>query len=134
MTMSPARQAVCVWAALSLASLAYLALARGGGRGPPPAAPVRMDGWGVQDLAGALSRRGLKLRLVPTALGPAASRSAVLTATDKGWGDFNSLTKSADCVHLWEGSVYCERLGQPGSRDLQVRLWGDCCLEAGPFL
>jgi hypothetical protein len=128
------RQAVCVWAALCLAGPAYLAVARLADRRPPAPALVSMEGWEVSDVARHLAARGLKLRAVSTARRTRGSRSVVLTTTSKGWEELNHLPKAAECIDRWQGTVYCERPASPDSREAQLRLWGDCCLVAGPFV
>jgi hypothetical protein len=60
--------------------------------------------------------------------------SALRTTTAKDWREFLALPKSPEAIDLWRGTIYCERLNQPGSRDPQVGLWGECCLVVGPFL
>jgi hypothetical protein len=88
----------------------------------------------VRRVASHLAARGLSLRVVAAALEGDGRDGAFLTATDKEWEELNGLPKMAECLGQWRGTVYCERLRHPESRDPQVEAWGDGCLEAGPFL
>ena len=34
----------------------------------------------------------------------------------------------------WQGTVYCERWPDQEARKYQAAIWGDYCLQAGPYL
>jgi hypothetical protein len=87
----------------------------------------------VAQVAARLESRGLKLRLVADAQ-TGSSHGAYLTQGNKSWEQLNVLPKVREHIDCWAGTVHCESLNEPGSRNLQVLMWGDCCLEAGPFL
>jgi hypothetical protein len=39
-----------------------------------------------------------------------------------------------EAVDRWRGPVFCERVVQAGSRDLQIEMGGDACLVVDPFV
>src|SRR5262249_34149931 len=124
-----------VWLAALLTALAGLALTTWQCRGTRRTAPLVLpaEDQTVAQVAARLESRGLKLRLVPDALS-SSSTGAYLTQGSKSWEELNVLPKIREHIDRWAGTVHCERLNEPSSRNLQVSLWGDCCLEARPFL
>jgi hypothetical protein len=94
-----------------------------------------LERWDVPRLSEYLCSQGLHFRLVPTNEGgtPIAD-NAYLTTTDKSRLELDDQLKVRECIDAWKGTVYCERVYQPGRRDLQIIVWGDCCLVAGPFI
>jgi hypothetical protein len=100
----------------------------------PRGGPPGLDEWNVPQLIAHLRQRGLQLRAVGVSASGEMENSAVLTTTDKDWREFLPLAKTREAIDLWQGTVSCERVNQSGSRDLQISLWGDCCLVVGPFL
>jgi hypothetical protein len=91
-------------------------------------------GVGIPDLVERLSAGGLDLRVVGADRAGAGKNNAFLTTSNESWEQLVSLPKSREAIDRWEGIVYCERLFRLGTRDLQMQLWGDCCLQVGPFL
>jgi hypothetical protein len=102
-------------------------------RGSPISAS-RRHATDVAHLVEYLRAGGLELRAVSADKGGAAEHNLYLTTTDKGWEQLNGVPKVPECIERWQGTVYCERVFDPATRDQQQRLWGDCCLRAGPFL
>jgi hypothetical protein len=123
-----------VWLA---AFMALTGLALTGWQGPTTRRPapvvVSAKDQTVIHLAARLKSRGLKLRLVFDAYNGHSS-GAYLTEGSKSWKELNLLPKAQEHIDRWAGTVHCERLNKPGCRSFQVSLWGDYCLEAGPFL
>jgi hypothetical protein len=120
---------------LVLAAAVVLAAALAGARARRPA-PEALDlsDWDVPRLAEHLRGRGLPLRAVSTIKdGPIGNNAYLLTA-DRTWKDLTHLSRGREHIDRWRGTLYCERLRQPGNRDEQAALWGDCCLLVGPFL
>ncbi len=37
-------------------------------------------------------------------------------------------------IDEWQGTVYCEKWLNASGRNFQAAIWGDCCLQAGPYL
>src|SRR5262249_45518279 len=92
-------------------------------------------GWDVPRMAEHLRSRGLTFRLIPgDEAGVNIAHSAYLTTTARTWQQLNVLPRAREHIGDWEGTLHCERLNQPGARDLQIQLWGDCCLKVGPFI
>jgi hypothetical protein len=97
-------------------------------------ADVPLREWDIPHLAAYLKEEGLDLRIVATRQNGIIGETAFLTTTDKEFQDFNRMPKAQAFIHLWEGSLYCER-GQIGEfRAHLTRQWGDCCLVAEPFI
>ena len=124
----------------SLAGLSLLAalLAACGWRhtdDEPTAATPDVAGWDVPRMAEHLRSRGLTFRLIPAdEPGVNAARSAYLTTTAKTWRELTVLRRARERIGDWQGTLHCERVNQPGTLDLQIQRWGDCCLEVGPFV
>jgi hypothetical protein len=115
----------------ALAALVAGACGRARDRAPPPP----LEGWDVPRLLAHLRASGLDLRAVPTDRdGQAARDRAFLTTADRPWEELNALLATPEQVGRWRGTVFCERLHQPGSRDEALRHWGGCGLRAGPFV
>ena len=120
-------------AAVPLAVGLVLVAARALPAVPNGRGPVRMDGWGVAELADHLRERGLGLRtLSEPAAGP-NGRSALLTVNGGDWKSLCPSHKIAERVAEWKGTVHVEMQGA-GWLDARTNAWGDCCLAAGPFL
>jgi hypothetical protein len=124
-----------VWLAAFMAALTGLAVAGWRGHGTRRGAPLVLpaEDQTIAQLAARLESRGLALRFVPAAH-RGSSPDAFLTEGCKSWEELNGLPKLREHIDRWTGTVYCERLNNPRSRALQISLWGDYCLEAGPFL
>jgi hypothetical protein len=104
-------------------------------RGRSPGGPSALAGWDVPRLADHLRASGLRLRAVSAeGAGRAAGDRVFLTTADEPWEHFNGLVALPEQVGRWRGTVFCERLHQPGSRDEALRQWGECGLRAGPFV
>jgi hypothetical protein len=88
----------------------------------------------IPQLLERLRAGGLKLRAVRVDKRGTSRDNVFLTRTDREWVQLHALPMVPECIERWQGTVYCERVHQPASRELQVRMWGDCCLVAGPFL
>src|SRR5262245_35867860 len=101
----------------------------------PPAARPDLEHWDVPRLAEYLRSRGLTFRLVPIDQGGTnVADNAYLTTTGETWEELDGLPKIRERIDDWAGTVYCERVNQPGRRDLQIKDWGDCALKVGPFI
>jgi hypothetical protein len=120
-------------AALLLSAAAF-PLGRWAARGDAAGATPDLDKWDVPRLNQHLNRQGMGLRLVPTSATQGVSSNAYLTRTQQGWEELANRPKVAERVASWRGTVYCERMVSPASRDLQIDLWGDCCWSVGPFV
>jgi hypothetical protein len=94
---------------------------------------VRLAGWTLPRLAERLGGE-LGLRVVYADRKGQPGNNAYLTSTDKGWGQLHAVPQMPEFIGGWQGTVYCERVPDPRSRDDQVRLGGDCCLRVGPFV
>jgi hypothetical protein len=105
----------------------------GASRGAPAA---DLSGWELPQLVEHLNAHGMGLRVVSVTKtnAPQGTNSAFLTTTKQTWSDLTHLLKVTEKIDTWAGTLYCERLHQPGARALQIELWGDCCLVVGPFL
>ncbi len=116
-----------------LAATAILAVsARRHAADPAPSARALND-WDIPELAIHLNRMGVEVRLRAVPKKGQFSRSAYLTTTTKEWGDLNSLLKDASCIRDWNGTLYCERVGDSDVTHL-LEQWADHCLVIGPFL
>jgi hypothetical protein len=113
---------------------ALLAVTFGQRRDNPatPAAPL--DDWDIPRLVAFLNGKGLGLRLVSTRKDGLLDGDAFLTTTDRDWLDLNELPKVPQLIHRWPGTLYCLRKTGEDDWSDRVVFWGDCCLEAGPFL
>src|SRR5262245_49507992 len=81
----------------------------------PTAAIPDMAGWDVPRMAAHLRSRGLTFRLIPgDEQGINIAHSAYLTTTARTWQQLNGLPKVREQLGAWEGTVYCERVNQPG--------------------
>src|SRR5258707_427485 len=88
-----------------------------------------LEHWDVPKLADYLRSRGLSFRLIAIDQeGAGNANNAFLTTTDKTWMELDGPPKVRERIDAWKGTVYCERVYQPGRRDLQIIIWGDCCL------
>jgi hypothetical protein len=97
-----------------------------------PAVPL--DDWDIARLVAHLNSKGLRLRMVATGRNGVIDQTAFLTTTNKGWQDFNHLTRDEDQISQWQGTLYCTQgLGRNAVAEL-TRQWGDRCLVVGPFL
>jgi hypothetical protein len=92
------------------------------------------DAGDLAHLVERLRAGGLDLRAVSVDKGGTAQHNLFLTTTDKGWEQLHAVPKVPECIDRWRGTVYCEQVFDPHTRVQQQRLWGDCCLRAGPFL
>ena len=111
-----------------------LAVSIGQRQGGPAAPAGRLDDWDIPRLVAYLNGQGLGLRMVPTRKDGIASQNAFLTTTDQDWADLNDLGKIREQIDRWRGTLYCrQKTGEKDWSD-QVHYWGDCCLEAGPFI
>jgi hypothetical protein len=96
------------------------------------------DDWDIPRLVAYLNDAGLGLRMVSTTKNGVIDQTAFLTTTTKEWENLNRLFKDRKQIHLWQGTLYCERgrvrffMGDDWSA--LTRQWGDCCLVVGPFL
>jgi hypothetical protein len=127
----PSRALALVAAPLLIVALAGLREWRRGGaeaRGPD------LSDWDVPRLLEHLRARGMTFRPVSASAKGGATHNVFLTTTDKDWLELTSPPKVVERIDSWQGTLYCERIDHPGSRDVQLALWGDCCLVAGPFL
>jgi hypothetical protein len=116
-------------------SLVALALTPGAGSGRPPAtASAGFADWDVQRLGRELNDRGLQLHVVAAAEGGAVRNNAYFSQDDRTWKELTVLLKSVKRAGDWRGVVYCEKVTQPGSRDLQMDAWGENARMEGPFL
>jgi hypothetical protein len=97
-----------------------------------PAGPL--DDWDIPRLVDHLNGKGLGLRLVSTRKDGLLDGDAFLTTTDRDWLDLNELPKVPQLIHRWPGTLYCQRKTGENDWSDRVAYWGDCCLEAGPFL
>ncbi len=92
-----------------------------------------LDDWNIPELADHLNRAGLHVRLQSTSKHGVIGCTAFLTTAAKDWHDLNHLQKAPSRLREWRGIVYCEHSGRDDRADL-VRLWGDHCFVAGPFI
>ncbi len=119
---------------LSLLPGVLLALMVWHGKRGTASAGVPLAEWDIPRLVSYLKNDGLDLRVVATRESGIIGETAFLTNTDKEFPDFNRMPKAQTFIHLWEGSLYCER-GQMGEfRAHLTRQWGDCCLVVEPFI
>jgi hypothetical protein len=126
---------VSLWlCAALLVSAAAFPFGRWAATGKTTAAVPDMDGWDVPRLNQHLASQGLSLRLVATSESHDASHNAFLTWTGKGRQELSILPKQREWIERWKGTVYCEWLNSPASRELQLDLWDDCGWSVGPFV
>jgi hypothetical protein len=92
------------------------------------------DDWDIPQLVAYLNARGLGLRLVSGRKDGLLEREAFLTTTDRSWADLNELPKVRQFLHLWSGTLFCQRKRGESDRSSARENWGDCYLETGPFL
>jgi hypothetical protein len=85
-------------------------------------------------LAELLREHGLDWRLAPGNERGDLRHNGFLTTTDLDWRKLHIIPKAPEQIGRWQGTVYCERLNQPNSRDQQIPMWGDCCVRIGPFV
>jgi hypothetical protein len=100
---------------------------------PQEGALPGMADWDVQRLARHLQGRGLGIRFVPVDSQGVTTICGFFTTTDKGWRELGALPKAREAIDRWDGTVFCEKLHNDG-RAFQIKMWGDCCRQVGPFL
>jgi hypothetical protein len=105
-------------------------------RGAVPTVRCDLSTWHLPQLVEHLNAHGMGLRVVAVTETntPPDANSTFLTTTKRTWKDLTNLLKVTEQIDSWKGTLYCERLHQPGARALQIEMWGDCCLVVGPFL
>ena len=134
--MTDSRQAWRLCLRVGLPAIAVgLALTASYAPCPGPRRPkgfVRMDGWGLRELADHLRGGGLGLREVARPGEVPPRRNAYLTTTAADWAELELLFKGSERIASWRGTVFVEAAAE-WDED-RVRTWGDCCLAAGPFL
>jgi hypothetical protein len=102
---------------------------------PPPSLVVR----GAEDIPGLvalLRSRGLVLRLASTRAHGDIHDNAFLLARARTWAELNRLVKARKYAEQWRGIVFCECVRDPFPclQRTEIEAWGDCCLQAPPFL
>jgi hypothetical protein len=123
---------------LACASVAGLALAADGWRRSPtppdsrPFAPP--DQWDCRDVVSHLQAHGLEFRAVSTAEHGPCDQNVFLTKTAKTWAELNGTRKVVERLDDWRGTVYCEKIANPGGQDVRFRLWREGGLQLGTFL
>jgi hypothetical protein len=127
----PARSWLC--AALLLTAVA-ISSGRLAGKGKWAAAAPKLAAWDIPRLVRYLEGQDPTLRPVASARGLGSDRNVYFTRTDLDFTRLDILLKSPERIESWRGTVYCERMEQPESREIQANLWGDCCLLWGPFV
>jgi hypothetical protein len=98
----------------------------------PSAGPP--DDWSIPQLVAYLNGKGLGLRMVSTRKDGIIDQNAFLTTTDRDWKELNGVPKVQEQMHCWSGTLFCLRKASESDWPDRVRFWGDCCLEAGPFV
>jgi hypothetical protein len=88
----------------------------------------------ITELVERLRAGGLTLRVVGADKAGADKNNAFLTTSKKTWEQLVGLPKSREAIDRWEGVVSCERMFLRGTRDIQMQIWGDCCLQVGSYL
>jgi hypothetical protein len=118
----------------TLAAMALLAVvARQHSENHPPLSSRSIHQWDLPELAIYLNRMGVEVRLRAVPKNGPLSNSAYLTSTTKEWRDLNELSKDPRRIQEWQGTVYCERVGENDVSHL-LEQWGEHCLGVGPFL
>src|SRR5579885_2478962 len=90
--------------------------------------------WDLDQLERYLQEQGLGLRRVAPTRMPAMVPCMFLTRTDKTWDQLEHVAKGQSMIDEWQGTVYCEKWLNASGRNFQAAIWGDCCLQAGPYL
>jgi hypothetical protein len=90
--------------------------------------------WDIPRLVAYLNGKGLGLRLVSTRADGLVAGDAFLTTTGGDWLELNELPKVPELIHRWSGTLYCLRKTETIDWSDRVAFWGDCCLDAEPFL
>lgn len=99
-----------------------------------PHTPRPINEWDIPELAVHLNRVGVHVQLWAVPKNGPLNHSAFLTSTAKEWRDLNVLSKDPRRVQEWNGTLYCERIGENDATHL-LEQWGeDHCLAVGPFL
>jgi hypothetical protein len=93
----------------------------------------RLHDWDIPQLADYLQRSGVDVRLVPVSKDGPLLQAVYLTSTAKEWRDLNRLMKEPQRIPEWQGTLYCERVGENDPAYL-LRQWGDHGQQIGPFL
>ncbi len=128
---------VWLWFGTALVLIAAaLILGRSAGKEPSTLmVPIVLpDDWNIPQLIDHIEKQGLTLRPVASVRGLGADRDVYLTHTDLKFEQLDGLLKVPELIETWRGTVYCTRLIQPESREIQLPLWGSYCLCAGPFV
>lgn len=99
-----------------------------------PASSTRpINDWDIADLAIHLNRMGVEVRLRSVPRKGPINHSAFLTSTAKEWHELNVLNKNPHRIQEWEGTVYCERIGDRDPAYL-IEQWTNHYLIVGPFI
>jgi hypothetical protein len=103
---------------------------------PRPQAPLPdvTEQWDSRDVGEHLRGTGLECRVVGVDSGGLDKGSAFFTETDKTWGELNALPKTVESIASWRGSVFCRKVGSTDGWAYQMELWGENCLQVGPFI
>ena len=94
----------------------------------------RLDHWDTSRLIAYLNDRGLSLRPVSSSENGDLNHGVFLTRTSMSFEQLNSLHRVCEQIDQWRGTVYCQPYLDPHHMDLQIAMWGDCCLTVPPFL